>query len=77
MAAVVGNYVGEGNEKLGKIAVLVGVIYTGTVTSLCAFLTYSYADNIAMIYTEDVELIILLVPLLKAQCLTLTLHGFL
>ena len=76
MTAVVGNFIGEGSERYGKLSALIGVIYTGLMTTLCGYLTYKYAIEIADTYTEDPDVKGLLVPLLRALSLPLCLHGF-
>ena len=51
VTSVVGNYIGEGSEKLGKLGVFLGVIYLSSITTVCGLLTYHLADEIASVYT--------------------------
>jgi len=39
ITAVVGNYIGEGNEKYGKLTALIGIIEISIITTLCGFMT--------------------------------------
>ena len=76
MTAVVGNFIGEGSERYGKLSALIGVIYTSLLTILCGYLTYNYAIEIAGTYTDDPDVVGLLVPILRVLSIPLALHGF-
>lgn len=54
---MVGNYIGEGNEKYGKLTALIGIIEIFTITILCGLGTYYYAYEIATVYTTDVDIV--------------------
>ena len=64
VTAVVGNNIGEGNEKLGKLGVCIGVMYASVVSSILGYLTYTYAEYITGMYTNDPDMIALLLPLI-------------
>lgn len=65
MTAVIGNFVGAGDEAKGKLIALMGIVQICIITVICGLLTHVYAEQIAGVYTSDTELIANLVPLLK------------
>jgi len=76
VTAIVGNYIGQGDEKLAKLSVLIGVLFTGMVTCTLGFVTYRYAESISSMYTEEEDLILVLVPLMESLSIPLVLSGF-
>ena len=51
IVSVVGNCIGEGSEKYGKVTALAGLIYSAILTGIIAFCTHRYAYEIATMYT--------------------------
>ena len=74
--AVIGNVIGEENEMLGKVLCLLTFIYTTIITCILASLTYTYAYEIAHMYTEDMDTAALLKNCLESLSGAIALQGF-
>ena len=72
---MVGNCIGEGSEKYGKVTAAMGTIYSAILTGIIAFCTYRYSYEIATMYTQDVDTVALLIPVLETLALPLFING--
>jgi len=71
----VGNYIGEGSERSAKYAAALAMLYSSLLTGLIAVLTYKYSYEIATKYTQDVDTVALLVPILETLSVPLFING--
>ena len=75
--AVIGNIIGEENERLGKLMCLFTIIQSSFLSILMGSLNYIYASPIAYAYTQDPDTVFLLERCLRSQALSISLLGFL
>lgn len=73
--AVLGNIVGEENERSGKILSIMTVAYSTLISTVSATGTYFYAREIATIYTWDEETIPVLTECLKSLSIAMATVG--
>ena len=73
--AVIGNLVGEENERIGKIIIIMTFIYSSVITLVLGLLTYNYSYEIANAYTEDMDTVALLKNCLESLAVSVSLTG--
>lgn len=74
--AVIGNIIGEENERLGKLMCLITLVYSSLMTIIVGMLTYAYSRSIAYAYTQDPDTLALLRQCLRSLALSISLLGF-
>lgn len=74
--AVIGNIIGEENERLGKFMCLITLGYSSLLTVLVGTLTYVYSREIANAYTQDPDTLAVLRYCLRSLAVSISLLGF-
>ena len=74
--AVIGNIIGEENERLGKQMCLITLAYSSLLTVIVGALTYFYSREIALAYTQDPDTLALLRHCLRSLAVSISLLGF-
>ena len=73
--AVIGNFVGEENEKFGKVLSIMVFVYGCLITAGFAWATSRYSVKIAYAYTDDPDMITLLKNAISSLSLAILMTG--
>ena len=73
---MIGNIIGEENERLGKLLCVITFVESGIITCVFTWFTYEYAFEIANAYIDEMDTVACLRLCLESLSVSIALLGF-